>query len=509
MRGSIRNKLFCMIAGTILFIIALYVLLNTFILDDYYIGSKQKELVKDYRTINKYYSTEVDINDEKVQMELEKICENRNVNITIIDGEGDVLYNSGRPLQYNQVKSQTSSNTQRLTITDLAYVISQLETFSNYTFKEELQKNDKYEIDLYSSDKLKSDFIILKATLDNGTILSLRSSVETIEESAKICNEFLLIIGSISIALGGAIAFVVSQEFTKPIQELSAISEKMANLDFSKKYEGETEDELGILGSNINKLSEKLETTIRDLQEANIELEKDIEKKSRVDEMRKQFLSDVSHELKTPIALIQGYAEGLVENVAEDKENRDYYCEVILDEAGKMDKLVKQLLTLSKIEYGSQQPEMQKFNIVRLVNSVIKKTRVMAQGKNINVILKNNPETSVIGDEFMIDQVVTNYMTNAIKHVDENNKIEVVIENVGNNKTRISVFNTGTRIPKEKLGKLWDRFYKLDASRNREDGGTGIGLALVKAIMTKHNNKYGVENVDNGIIFYFELDNIN
>ena len=242
-------------------------------------------------------------------MELEKICENRNVNITIIDGEGDVLYNSGRPLQYNQVKSNTSSNTQRLTITDLAYVISQLETFSNYTFKEELQKNDKYEIDLYSSDKLKSDFIILKATLDNGTILSLRSSGETIEESAKICNEFLLIIGSISIALGGAIAFVVSQEFTKPIQELSAISEKMANLDFSKKYEGETEDELGILGSNINKLSEKLETTIRDLQEANIELEKDIEKKSRVDEMRKQFLSDVSHELKTPIALIQGYAE--------------------------------------------------------------------------------------------------------------------------------------------------------------------------------------------------------
>ena len=199
----------------------------------------------------------------------------------------------------------------------------------------------------------------------------------------------------------------------------------------------------------------------------------------------------------------------MVENVAEDKENRDYYCEVILDEAGKMDKLVQQLLTLSKIEYGSQQPELQEFNIVRLVNSVIKKTKVMAQGKNINVILKNNPETRVIGDEFMIDQVVTNYMTNAIKHVDENNKIEVVIENIGNNKTRISVFNTGTHIPEEKLGKLWDRFYKLDASRNREDGGTGIGLALVKAIMTKHNNKYGVENVDNGIKFYFELDNIN
>ena len=316
----------------------------------------------------------------------------------------------------------------------------------------------------------------------------------------------MLIIGAISIALGGAIAFVVSEEFTKPIQELSNISEKMANLDFSKKYEGEDEDELGSLGGNINKMSEKLETTIRDLQEANIELEKDIEKKSRVDEMRKQFLSDVSHELKTPIALIQGYAEGLIENVADDKESREYYCEVIQDEANKMDKLVQQLLTLSKIEYGSQEPELREFNIVKLVNSVIKRTKVMAQGKNVNVVLKNNPKTKVIGDEFKIEQVVTNYMTNAIKHVDENNKIEIVIQSVDNDKIRISVFNTGEHIPEEKLNKLWNRFYKLDTSRNRESGGTGIGLALVKAIMIKHNNKFGVQNVENGIEFYFELD---
>lgn len=506
MKRSIRNKLFSMIAGTILFIIALYILLNTFILKEYYIGSKQKELVKDYRTINRLYNSETNINDEKLQMELEKICENTNVHITIIDSDGNFIYNSGKPLEYNNVKSQGNSLSHRLTVSDLAYVINQLETISNYTFKEELQKNTKYEIDLYSSDKLNSDFIILKSYLDNGNILTLRSSVETIEESAKISNNFLLIIGAISIALGGAIAFVVSEEFTKPIQELSNISDKMANLDFSKKYEGEKEDELGTLGTNINRMSEKLENTIRDLQEANIELEKDIEKKSRVDEMRKQFLSDVSHELKTPIALIQGYAEGLVENVADDKESRDYYCEVILDEAGKMDKLVQQLLTLSKIEYGSQEPELREFNIVKLVNSVIKRTKVMAQGKNVNVVLKNSPQTKVVGDEFMIEQVVTNYMTNAIKHVDENNKIEVVIENVAEGKTRISIFNTGENIPEDKLKKLWDRFYKLDTSRNRESGGTGIGLALVKAIMTKHNNKFGVHNVDNGIVFFFELD---
>ena len=187
------------------------------------------------------------------------------------------------------------------------------------------------------------------------------------------------------------------------------------------------------------------------------------------------------------------------------EESRKYYCEVILDEAEKMDKLVGQLLTLSKIEYGTQEPEIKEFNVVKLINDVIKRTKVMSEGKNISIILKNNPNTNVLGDEFMIEQVITNYMTNAIKHVDENNVIEITVENV-DSKVRVSVFNTGKHISDDKLSKLWDRFYKIDESRKRENGGTGIGLALVKAIITKHNNRYGVENGDNGIRFYFELD---
>ena len=511
MKKSISKKLFLTISGTILFIIVLYFILNTFILDDYYIGNKKKELVKAYKVISKYYEKSTEINDESFQLELEKIAENRNVNITILDSNGNIVYNSGRPMQLNDNEEMMPDNVMQnpFNMNGEEIFIKPVENFKNYTFKKELDKNSSYSIDLYSSDKLKSDFIILDAKLANGSILTLRSSVETIQESAKISNEFLIIVGVISIIVGGILAFVVSKEFTKPIQELSNISQSMANLDFSKKYIGKTEDELAILGKNINKMSEKLENTINDLKEANIELEKDIEKKSKVDEMRKQFLSDVSHELKTPIALIQGYAEGLVENVADDEESRDYYCRVIMDEAEKMDKLVKQLLTLSKIEYGSQEPDMEEFNIVKLVNTVIKRTSVMANGISINVILKDNPNTIVIADEFMIEQVVTNYVTNAIKNVDENKKIEITIENIKDSKIRVSVYNTGKNIPEDKINKLWDRFYKLDASRNRENGGTGIGLALVKAIISKHNNNYGVENVENGIVFYFELDSKN
>src|SRR5699024_10155157 len=139
------------------------------------------------------------------------------------------------------------------------------------------------------------------------------------------------------------------------------------------------------LGKNINTMSDKLETTIKQLRENNSELEKDIEEKSKIDDMRKQFISDVSHELKTPIALIQGYAEGLIENVNNDEESRKLYAEVILDESNKMDTLVKQLLELMKLEYGKREFNNEKFEIVELINEVIRKCKVMIDEKNIQI----------------------------------------------------------------------------------------------------------------------------
>ena len=285
----------------------------------------------------------------------------------------------------------------------------------------------------------------------------------------------------------------------------------MANLDFSHKYRiTEADDEINNLGKSINLMSDKLESTIKQLRRTNIELEKDIEEKSKIDEMRKSFISDVSHELKTPIALIQGYSEGLLENVNTDDESRKFYAEVILDETNKMDKLVKQLLELMKLEYGKREFSDKEFNIVELEKEVIRKSKVMLEEKQVDVELKSPEEISVIADDFYIEQVITNYLTNAIKHVEEaDGKKSIIIENVVNvekNKVRIKVFNTGVNIKEEDLTRIWNRFYKVDESRNRADGGTGIGLSFVKAIMSNYKNDYGVINKDNGVEFYFELD---
>ena len=206
----------------------------------------------------------------------------------------------------------------------------------------------------------------------------------------------------------------------------------------------------------------------------NIELEKDIEEKSKIDEMRKQFISDVSHELKTPIALIQGYAEGLVENVNTDDESRKFYAEVILDESNKMDILVKQLLELMKLEYGKREFNNKKFNITELITEVIRRCNVMIQENNIQIKYDNSKELCVYADDFYIEQVITNYLTNAIKHAKEINGVKKITINteVKENKVRVSVYNTGDNISQEDLDRIWGRFYKVDSSRNRNSGGT-------------------------------------
>ncbi len=219
---------------------------------------------------------------------------------------------------------------------------------------------------------------------------------------------------------------------------------------------------------------------------------------------------DVSHELKTPIALIQGYAEGLIENVNTDEENRKFYANVILDEANKMDKLVKQLLELMKLEYGKRELNNEKFDICELIREVVRKSKVILEENAIQIQLNTENPVFVYADSFYIEQVVSNYFTNAIKHVKEVNGKKIIkftIEtNIEKNIVRVSIFNTGDNISEEDLNRIWNRFYKIDESRNREDGGSGIGLSLVKAIMNNYKNDYGAINKDEGIEFYFELN---
>ena len=487
--SSVKVKLFLTLSTTVLLIILFLIIVNNFALEKFYLYKKQNTLKSVYESLNDYYKTPGQDND--LQTELEKLSIKNNFDILIKDNNGINLY--------------TTNKNFSTVIGSINDILDKLQS------GKELESNDNFTIKKQRDSKNGLSYMMLSGKLENGYFLYIRIPLNSIQDSVSISNNFLLMMAGFTILIASIMVTIVSRKFTEPILELNNIAKKMSNLDFSQKYKvTNARDEINDLGRSINTMSDKLERTIKQLRSSNIELERDIEEKSKIDEMRKTFISDVSHELKTPIALIQGYSEGLLENVNNDEESRKFYAEVILDETNKMDKLVKQLLELMKLEYGKREFNNKEFNIVELEKEVIRKTNVMIEEKQAEIKFDETKDISVFADDFYIEQVITNYLTNAIKNVKEmygEKYIKISNEiNKEEQKACIKVFNTGEQISEENLNRIWNRFYKADESRHREDGGTGIGLAFVKAIMSNYDNKYGVKNLENGVEFYFELD---
>lgn len=350
-----------------------------------------------------------------------------------------------------------------------------------------------------------TEYMEMYGVLDNGNWYIISCTVESIRDSVKLTNRFLAYMGVVSVLVGCLVCWLIAGRFTKPILKLADISEKMTHLDFDAKYQGKEKNEIALLGANINKLSESLEKNISELKTANNELKKDIEKKEEIDEMRKEFLSNVSHELKTPIALIQGYAEGLKESINDDPESREYYCDVIIDEANKMNTMVKRLLTLNQLESGHDVIIMERFDIGELIRNYLNSVSILIKQTDIQVKYKRTEPVFVWGDEFKIEEVFMNYFSNAMNHCAGEKVIEVKVTKA-NGKACVNVFNTGAAIPEESIGHVWEKFYKADKARTREYGGSGVGLSIVKAIMDSMNQRYGVENYENGVSFWFELE---
>lgn len=340
---------------------------------------------------------------------------------------------------------------------------------------------------------------------DDSTSFIMSMPVASVRESVELSNRFLAYVGLVALAGGSVLIYFTTKMVVSPILSLTNLSERMSNLDFDAHYTGNASDEIGVLGHSMNLLSQRLKETVGELKTANLKLQKDIEEKTQIDEMRKEFIANVSHELKTPIALIQGYAEGLTEGMAQDPESRDYYCEVIMDEANKMNKMVKQLLTLSALESGNDAPVMERFDLTELIRGILSSAQLMIGQSGAQVEFSREEPCFVWADEFKIEEVVTNYLNNAINHVHGERRIRIDIE-AARDEVRVTVFNTGNPIPEEDLPNLWTKFYKVDKARTRAYGGSGIGLSIVKAIMDSHQKECGAENVEGGVAFWFTVE---
>lgn len=489
MKHSIRQQLALIFIGLMAGTIFLCWIMNQLFLEQYYISSKTKVIFEAYHTIRQAANSDT-YSTEAFRKELNDVCGIYNITVYVMDANSNLKYasiNGGEELE------------KRLA----AYVFG----FLSDTVKV-VQEGEDYVVQQVSTEG--SDFLEMYGRLSSGISFIMHTPLESIRESAKIANRFLAYMGIVATLAGGVIIWLVSTEITKPILELNSISEKMVNLDFEAKYRGKADNEIGLLGENVNKLSASLEHMISELKTANNELQKDIEKKEKIDEMRREFLANVSHELKTPIALIQGYAEGLSEGVNDDPESRSFYCEVIVDEAAKMNNMVKKLLTLNQLEFGNDMAAMERFDLASLIRNRIQSAEILTRQNGIQVDMADCGPAYVWGDVYKTEEVIMNYFSNAMNHCravegGTAKKIIVSLEQ-REGKVRAGVFNTGLPIPEESLPHLWEKFYKVDKARTREYGGSGVGLSIVKAIMESMNQGFGVENYTNGVLFWFELE---
>lgn len=537
---SIKFKITLLLVVTVTCLVAMLIGFNSIFSEKVYMNRKQKSMINSYENVNEIMQkyTDSQIDKDTMCADMENISTAKGISVLVVDSSwctiyvstqgddsmmerlrmsifnGDIFKNNGSPDKAPEPKEQEDDSDNPADKDDKKDHRKRLEDIidmSGTSLVENrtiISSNDNYTLQKVYDERLGDYYLEIWGTLDNGYSIILRTPIQGIKDNVNISTTLIKYVGGAILAVGIIAAFVVSTYITRPIKQLSNIAEKMSEMDFNARYEGSDKGEIGLLGKSMNNMSEKLEQNIAELKKANLELKKDIDKKEKLEIMRTDFLSNVSHELKTPIALIQGYAEGLKEGITDDPESMEFYCDVIMDEANKMNTMVKRLLTLNQIEFGNDEPEMERFDINELIASVADANAIRAGQKNMSIVFDNRNEYNFVwADEYKTEEVLTNYISNALNHCDGKRAIEVRTEKSENGGTiTVTVYNSGKNIDDEDLERIWEKFYKTDKARTREYGGNGIGLSIVKAIMDSMGQEYGVRNVSDGVEFWFNLD---
>ena len=537
---SIKFKITLLLVVTVTCLVAMLIGFNSIFSEKVYMNRKQKSMINSYENVNEIMQkyTDSQIDKDTMCADMENISTAKGISVLVVDSSwctiyvstqgddsmmerlrmsifnGDIFKNNGSPDKAPEPKEQEDDSDNPADKDDKKDHRKRLEDIidmSGTSLVENrtiISSNDNYTLQKVYDERLGDYYLEIWGTLDNGYSIILRTPIQGIKDNVNISTTLIKYVGGAILAVGIIAAFVVSTYITRPIKQLSNIAEKMSEMDFNARYEGSDKGEIGLLGKSMNNMSEKLEQNIAELKKANLELKKDIDKKEKLEIMRTDFLSNVSHELKTPIALIQGYAEGLKEGITDDPESMEFYCDVIMDEASKMNTMVKRLLTLNHIEFGNDEPEMERFDINELIASVADANAIRAGQKNMSIVFDNRNEHNFVwADEYKTEEVLTNYISNALNHCDGKRAIEVRTEKSENGGTiTVTVYNSGKNIDDEDLERIWEKFYKTDKARTREYGGNGIGLSIVKAIMDSMGQEYGVRNVSDGVEFWFNLD---
>jgi signal transduction histidine kinase len=513
MRTSIKSRLFLITYGTILvFVLGLIILNNTF-LEKYYINTRERSLLEAFSDV-----VAVDLESDSLFQSVFEVEKKYNIDVQILK-EKPSLHN---PFEEGGVRDLPSPYERiygnQFSIND-GIISDIMKEFNNQVEGSTSDLVDPVEVgeDMFAymmeidpkigpSDtgvQLLS-LCVAKPEIDGlNHYYILTITIQSIRDSVAVFNTFTIIIGLIFMILSGALMYLISYRFTNPLLEINQVAQEIANMNFAKKVDIQTNDEFGDLGKNINQMSTQLEASIQKLKLANEKLASDIELKTKIDSMRKEFIANASHELKTPISLILGYCEAL-KLPDLNKETSEDYLNIIMDESNKMNRLVMQLLKISQLESGFTEPQISQVSLKDLVDETIRFFSILFEENQIDLDLSVDDEV-VESDFDQLQTVLTNYIANAIHHVDDKKTIRITSEQRPDDWIRISIYNTGKHIPDAEQERIWESFYKVDKARTRSYGGQGLGLSIAKTTLMNLGHRYGLENQLDGVSFYLEI----
>lgn len=497
MKYNLSKRLFVITLAILLLMMSLTMLFQVLFFQIFYEEKKQDELIKEISRFDDFYSYQ--LNDENFARTISSFENSTNSKIGIFTLSNDkeyVLKYFSNP--YSKEDNEASDAlkayfTEISTNSDLIdEVVSSNSAVSTIFYN---KSSGTKKIGVMSSFSLSSK--------DDSIIISV-SSVEQIEEASGVITEFYIYISLGFVIISIIMSSIYSNLISKPLVRINNVAKKLSNMDFSSKCVEDRNDEIGNLGSTLNFLSTNLDFALQDLKSKNKQLELDIEKERDLERMRRDFIASVSHELKTPIGIIEGYAEGIKDGIVSGNDAL-VYLETIIDESKKMGILVNNMLELSKLEAGVVKPKPEIFNINRLIKKLVKKHSLDASDKGLTIIFEENTDYSyILADPFQMEQVLTNLITNALKYTPKDNNIIISI-NEKDEKYILSIVNTGTQIQEDELNQIFNKFYKVDKSRNRNSNSTGLGLSIVKNLLDLHGFNYSLENISIGVKFEFYL----
>ena len=481
-RSSLRRTLILLSAGVLGLYFFLVVLFSALFTEPYYLHRVEKTLIDAYETL----ATEQEIDYDSVST-----LEERNLSIVIAEKETcRIIYNSrsNRPMPPGYENSFLPYIQETASQSENGYSIVSDELWERTAAGAS-----------YSSGKH-----VRLAGVTEQYIVEISTSYDSIAQASTVSIQFSLIVGLIVLIIAILSYSRLSKRVTEPITQITSIANQIAHLDFSQKCSVSTGGEIEDMANSVNTMSDFMQSHIARLQEANEQLKADIAEKKELEEARKNLVANLSHDLKTPIGLIAGYADGLRSGMAKtDEEIRDY-CDVIHDESDRMMAMILRMMELFRLESGTVELEPEEFDLKDLLDYVVEIFSVEIERVGIHFTSDYKDCLYVTTDYFSAEQVITNYMQNAIAHMGFGKNLNLYVEEL-ETAYRVCVFNSSDPIPEEELPRLWERFYRLDRSRARSGRQSGLGLSIVKRNMELLGGEYGVRNVEGGILFWAEF----